>query len=76
MVDQRLVCLDIMDQNILVTLCPFLQVIKSLVSQSPPIVSFFLRQSNTSGYLFRISRDDGLPFEGRRVLKWKKELGR
>jgi hypothetical protein len=27
------------------------------------------------GRLFRISRDDGLPFEGRRVLKLKKEIG-
>ena len=27
------------------------------------------------GLLFQIFRDDGQPFSGRRVLKWKKELG-
>jgi secreted PhoX family phosphatase len=27
------------------------------------------------GLMFQIYRDDGQPFSGRRVLKWKKELG-
>jgi hypothetical protein len=41
-----------------------------------PDRKFLFAAVQTIGYLFRISRDDGLPFEGRRVLKWKKELGR
>ena len=41
-----------------------------------PDRKFLFAAVQSIGYLFRISRDDGLPFEGRRVLKWKKELGR
>ena len=40
-----------------------------------PDRKFLFAAIQSIGYLFRISRDDGLPFEGRRVLKWKKELG-
>ena len=40
-----------------------------------PDRKFLFAAIQSTGYLFRISRDDGLPFEGRRVLKWKKELG-
>jgi hypothetical protein len=36
---------------------------------------YFFAAVQRAGVLFQISRDDGLPFEGRRVLKWKKELG-
>ena len=41
-----------------------------------PDRKFLFAAIQSIGYLFRISRDDGLPFEGRCVLKWKKELGR
>ena len=40
-----------------------------------PDRKFLFAAVQSQGLLFQISRDDGLPFEGRRVLKWKKELG-
>ena len=40
-----------------------------------PDRKFLFAAVQSIGYLFRIARDDGLAFEGRRVLKWKKELG-
>ena len=40
-----------------------------------PDRKFLFAAVQSVGLLFQISRDDGLPFEGRRVLKWKKELG-
>ena len=40
-----------------------------------PDRKFLFAAVQRAGLLFRIARDDGLAFEGRRVLKWKKELG-
>ena len=40
-----------------------------------PDRKFMFAVVQSAGLMFQISRDDGLPFEGRRVLKWKKELG-
>jgi uncharacterized protein len=40
-----------------------------------PDRKFILAAVQSAGLLFQIYRDDGLPFEGRRVLKFKKEIG-
>ena len=40
-----------------------------------PDRKFLLAAVQSQGKLFQIKRDDGLPFEGRRVLQFKKDVG-